>query len=68
MLRIASMVICVCSKPLGLSDAIRRWNVRGGAMREPGLEPGSLAAQDPKSCAFASSATPAADQKITLFH
>src|SRR5687767_34493 len=28
-------------------------------MREPGLEPGSLAAQDPKSCAFASSATPA---------
>ena len=37
-------------------------------MREPGLEPGSLAAQDPKSCASTSSATPAGNIDVQIYH
>ncbi len=52
--------------PAEVNTKGKRWMEPGSVhrfvfsrVREPGLEPGSLAAQDPKSCAFASSATPA---------
>jgi hypothetical protein len=43
--------------PVSLSAGAGSKALSGAAMRTPGVEPGPLAGQDPKSCASASSAT-----------